>query len=107
MSSSRGESVTPVTVRGPRAMSRKMLRVAGMEFKRTTTNKAFVVITIIGPFLIVAMSVLPSILAMSRGGATAERGRANVGVLGLTDHARRDGRWCCRRADAPGCAGCR
>ena len=48
--------------------SRKMLRVARMEFRQTAANKAFIVITIIGPFLIVAISVLPSLLAMGASG---------------------------------------
>ena len=43
----------------------KMLRVAGMEFKLTTNNRAFVIFTILGPFLIAAMSILPSFLAMN------------------------------------------
>lgn len=58
---------------GARTLTRKMLRVAGMEFRLTAANKAFVIITIIGPFLIVAMSVLPSLLAMSDGGADPGR----------------------------------
>ena len=56
-----------------RTLSRKMLRVAGMEFRLTAANKAFVIITIIGPFLIVAMSILPSLLAMGGGGGDASR----------------------------------
>ncbi|MFW5777292.1 MAG: ABC transporter permease, partial [Spirochaetota bacterium] len=60
------------TSRG-RTLSRKMLRVAGMEFRLTAANKAFVIITIVGPFLIVAMSILPSLLAMGGGGGDASR----------------------------------
>lgn len=65
-----------------RTLSRKMLRVAGMEFRLTAANKAFVIITIIGPFLIVAMSILPSLLAMGGGGGDASR-IALVGNPGL------------------------
>ena len=61
-----------------RVLSAKMMKVARMEFRLTAANKAFVVITIIGPFLIVAMSVLPSVLAMGGGGADASR----VALLG-------------------------
>ncbi|HKJ85935.1 MAG TPA: ABC transporter permease, partial [Spirochaetia bacterium] len=61
-----------------RTLTKKMLRVAAMEFRLTAANKAFVVITIIGPFLIVAMSILPSLLAMN-GGATEPSRIALVG----------------------------
>ncbi len=44
----------------------KLMIVLKQEFKMTAANKAFVVITIIGPFLILAISVLPGLLA-SRG----------------------------------------
>ncbi|MFW6313214.1 MAG: ABC transporter permease [Spirochaetota bacterium] len=56
-----------------RTLTKKMLRVGAMEFRLTAANKAFVVITIIGPFLIVALSILPSLLAMSGGGTDASR----------------------------------
>jgi ABC-2 type transport system permease protein len=58
-----------------------------MEFKLTAANKAFVIITIIGPFLIVAMSVLPSLLAMGGGEAEASR-IAVVGSRQLHDEIR-------------------
>jgi len=45
--------------------TRKMFRISSMEFRMTVRNKAFVIVTIIGPFLIVAMSVLPSLFAMN------------------------------------------
>lgn len=44
---------------------RKTWRVARQEFKMTAANKAFVVITIIGPFLILAVTVLPALLSMN------------------------------------------
>lgn len=55
------------------ALSAKMLRVARMEFRLTAANKAFIVITIIGPFLIAAMSILPTLLAMGGTGPTETR----------------------------------
>jgi ABC-2 type transport system permease protein len=57
--------------------TRKLWTIVGMEFRLTAANRAFVVITLLGPFLIVALSVLPSLLSM--GGATAER---NVAIAG-------------------------
>lgn len=45
---------------------KKLVIVLKQEFKMTSANKAFVIITIIGPFLILAISVLPGLLA-SRG----------------------------------------
>ncbi len=43
----------------------KTLRVARHEFRTTAANKAFVIITILGPFLIFGVAVLPTILARS------------------------------------------
>ncbi|MFP4112918.1 MAG: ABC transporter permease [Spirochaetota bacterium] len=65
---SNGSQVRAPRTPGARTFTKKMLRVAGMEFRLTAANKAFVVITIIGPFLIVAMSILPSLLAMGDAG---------------------------------------
>lgn len=42
---------------------RKLLAVLRHEFKKTAANKAFVVMTILGPFLILAVTVLPTLLA--------------------------------------------
>jgi len=49
-------------------MSRKLWRIMRMEFRLTTANKAFIVLTILGPFLIVAVTVLPALLTTSTGG---------------------------------------
>jgi ABC-2 type transport system permease protein len=46
-------------------MLAKMAKIARMEFKLTAVNRAFIVLTILGPFIIVAISVLPGLLAMS------------------------------------------
>lgn len=55
-----------------KALTRKMMRIARMEFRQTARNRAFVIVTIIGPFIIVAMSVLPSLLAMNEADALEE-----------------------------------
>jgi ABC-type Na+ efflux pump, permease component len=47
-----------------------MLRVAKHEFLVTAANKAFVVITLLGPILILALSVLPGLLAANGSGST-------------------------------------
>ncbi len=67
------------------ALSAKMLRVARMEFRLTAANKAFIIITIIGPFLIAAMSILPTLLAMGGAGAAAESRIALTGNPALHD----------------------
>jgi ABC-2 type transport system permease protein len=41
----------------------RLFTIARHEFKMTAANKAFVIITIIGPFLILAVTVLPGLLA--------------------------------------------
>ncbi len=42
----------------------KLWKVIKMEFKMIAANRAFIILTIIGPFLILAVTVLPSYLAM-------------------------------------------
>lgn len=65
-----------------KALTRKMLRIASMEFRLTARNKAFVIVTIIGPFLIVGMSVLPSLLTMNQGSALDD---VKIAVTGGSD----------------------
>lgn len=48
----------------------KLLTVARHEFKKTVANKAFIIITILGPFLILAVTILPGLLAMKQNGGT-------------------------------------
>jgi ABC-2 type transport system permease protein len=43
----------------------KLFKVARREFLATAANKAFVIITLIGPFLILAISILPGLAATS------------------------------------------
>jgi ABC-2 type transport system permease protein len=44
---------------------KKLLKIIKREFLATAANKAFVVITLIGPFLILAISILPGLAAAS------------------------------------------
>jgi ABC-2 type transport system permease protein len=44
---------------------KKLFKIARHEFLATAANKAFVVITLIGPFLILAISILPGLAASS------------------------------------------
>jgi ABC-2 type transport system permease protein len=46
--------------------------VTAHEFRRTAANKAFLILTILGPFLITAMGVLPTILSTSGGQRASE-----------------------------------
>ena len=59
-------------------MSRKLGRIMRMEFRLTTANKAFLVLTILGPFLIVAVTVLPTLLAAPQAAPVAEEPRIAV-----------------------------
>ncbi len=58
---------------------KRMLRIMKMEFKITAVNKAFIIITILGPFLLLAVSVLPSLIA--RSSAEISQGTV-VGIVG-------------------------
>ncbi len=54
-------------------MKSKLWKIIRMEFRLTAANKAFIVLTILGPFLIAAVTVLPSVLSMKGGlGGNAE-----------------------------------
>lgn len=48
-------------------MKSKLWKIIRMEFRLTAANKAFIVLTILGPFLIAAVTVLPSVLSMKGG----------------------------------------
>ena len=43
----------------------RALKVVKQEFKMTAANKAYVIITIVGPFLILALAILPSLTSMN------------------------------------------
>lgn len=51
----------------------RLWTIVRMEFRLTAANKAFIILTILGPFLILAVTVLPSYLSMRGGvGGNAE-----------------------------------
>lgn len=58
---------------------KKILTIARHEFRLTTSSKAYKIITVIGPFLIIAVSVVPGLLS-SRAGARKETAIAITGV---------------------------
>lgn len=60
----------------------KLFKVARQEFKMTAANKAFVIITILGPFLLLAVTVLPTFLSQRQGGIPEG---TTVAVAGLSD----------------------
>jgi len=59
-------------------MSRKLWRIMRMEFRLTTANRAFLVLTILGPFLIIAVTVLPTLLAERQATSEAQEPRIAV-----------------------------
>jgi ABC-2 type transport system permease protein len=50
-------------------MKSKLGKIIRMEFKLTAASKVFIVLTILGPFLIAAVTVLPSLMATSGAGS--------------------------------------
>ncbi len=57
------------------------------EFRLTAANKAFVILTILGPFLIFAVTVLPSLLAQSPGTVASGKPLALFGAPPLVEQA--------------------
>ena len=51
---------------------KKIFKIARHEFRLTTRSKAYKIITVIGPFLIIAVSVLPSLLSSRAAGTKKE-----------------------------------
>ena len=47
---------------------KKLLEIVKHEFKLTAANKTYLVMTILGPFLILAVTILPTIISMRTGG---------------------------------------
>lgn len=45
----------------------KLARIIRMEFRLTAANKVFIVLTLLGPFLIAAIAILPAVLSRSNG----------------------------------------
>ena len=60
----------------------RTLQIARMEFKMTAANKAFIIITILGPFFILVMAFLPNLLI--KNAATVDEG-TRVVVVGSDD----------------------
>ena len=58
----------------------KLKYVVRHEFRLTAANKAFVILTIIGPFLIFAVTVLPSLLTQSPGAVASGKPLALFGA---------------------------
>lgn len=61
-----------------RSAFRKLLTVAKMSFRMTAMNKVFLVTTLVGPFLIGAIAILPGALAMGDAGMPE---RIDVGLV--------------------------
>ena len=55
----------------------KLGKIIVHEFKMAAANKAFVILTIIGPFLLIGMAVVPSLLS-----TRSEIKDVNIAVLG-------------------------
>jgi hypothetical protein len=58
---------------------RNTIQIAKMEFRMTASNKAFVIITIIGPFLILAMALIPTLLVNNIGSIKEGDSRRHCG----------------------------
>ncbi|HOX92094.1 MAG TPA: hypothetical protein PLC54_04170, partial [Spirochaetales bacterium] len=61
---------------------RKFLAVTRHEFKKAAANKTFVIITILGPFLLLAVTVLPTLFSND---AASVSGGKPIGVIASTD----------------------
>ncbi len=59
----------------------KTFTVTKMEFKRMAMNKGFIITTLLGPFFIIALAVLPSFFAQSSMNVTQE---VQVGITGVS-----------------------
>lgn len=58
----------------------KLARIIRMEFRLTVANRVFIVLTILGPFLIAAVTILPSLLSTSVAGMGARA--TKIALLG-------------------------
>jgi len=59
----------------------KIFKIAKQELKMTAANKAFVIITLLGPFIILALAVVPSLLIDKTGIAEGTK----IGVIGVPE----------------------
>lgn len=61
-------------------MRSKLAKIVRMEYRLTTANRAFLVLTILGPFLIVGVMVLPAL--MTTGRASMGNPELDIAVVG-------------------------
>jgi ABC-2 type transport system permease protein len=62
----------------------RLWKIIRMEFRLTAANRAFLILTILGPFLISAVTVLPSL--MSRRGGLGGNVELNIAVANADPH---------------------
>ena len=67
-------------------LRRKLLTVLSYEFRKMAFNRTFVITTLLGPFLIAALTVLPSLATMKTMGRSGAS--LNVGILAEDPSAR-------------------
>lgn len=58
----------------------KLAKIIRMEFRLTVANRVFIVLTILGPFLIAAVTILPGVLSTSAAAMGAQSTR--IALLG-------------------------
>lgn len=68
-------------------MSSKLKHIIRHEFKLTAANKTFVVLTILGPFLIFAVAILPTLIAQSPEAIASNKPIAMYGASAFVAHA--------------------
>ena len=64
---------------------KRLFKVMKMEFKITAANKAFIIITILGPFLLLAVTILPTLLV--RSSSDVKEGTV-IGIVGADERLR-------------------
>jgi ABC-2 type transport system permease protein len=65
-------------------MNSKLAKITRMEFKLTAANKAFIILTILGPFLIAAVSILP--MVMTTRGSTMGSPELKIAIVSPDSH---------------------
>jgi len=64
----------------------KMVIVLAYEFKKMVWNKTFIITTLLGPFLLAAITILPSVVAMKSMDRSSQR--LNVGIYAPDETAK-------------------
>ena len=59
---------------------KKIWNVVGHEFRMTAATKAFIILTILGPFLLIGITVVPALVSQS-----AERRGVKIAVIGMSE----------------------